>query len=115
MCVDDKVSKLFKTYLGKDALYNFIISMIEECKYCGDLMKKDFNKELVMTKEDNEDFKNSTRCWTCDDDYVDNDVKARGHCHMIKKYRGFPHRDCILNLNQFNIHLHGFVSLHSQS
>ena len=27
-----------------------------------------------MTKEDNEDFKNSTKCWICDNDYVDNDV-----------------------------------------
>ena len=30
--------------------------MIEESKYCSDVMKKHFNKELVMTKEDNEDF-----------------------------------------------------------
>ena len=28
-------------------------------------MKKHFNKELVMTKESNEDFKNSTKCWIC--------------------------------------------------
>ena len=33
--------------------------MIEESKYCNDAMKKHFNKELVMTKEDNKDFKNS--------------------------------------------------------
>ena len=33
-------------------------------KYCGDVMKKDCNKEgLVMTKEGNEDFENSTKCW----------------------------------------------------
>ena len=25
VCVDDKFSKPFKTYLGKDAIYNFII------------------------------------------------------------------------------------------
>ena len=33
VCVD-KFSKPFKTYLGKDAVYNFINSMIEESKYC---------------------------------------------------------------------------------
>ena len=43
-------------------------------------MKKHFSKELVMTKEDNEDFKISTKCWICDNDYVDNDVKVRDHC-----------------------------------
>ena len=31
--------------------------MIEESKYCTDVMKKPFNKELLMTKEDNENFK----------------------------------------------------------
>ena len=36
--------------------------MIEESKYCSDVMKKYFNKELVMIKEENQDFKNSTKC-----------------------------------------------------
>ena len=31
------------------------------------MMKKQFNKELVMIKKDNEDFKNSTKCCICDD------------------------------------------------
>ena len=43
-------SKPFKSYLGKDAVYNFINSMTEESKYCSEVMKKHFNKELVMTK-----------------------------------------------------------------
>ena len=29
VCVDDKFSKLFKSYFGKDAVYNFINSIIE--------------------------------------------------------------------------------------
>ena len=33
--------------------------MIEESKYCSDVMKKYFNKELVMIKEENQDFKKS--------------------------------------------------------
>ena len=51
-------------------------------------MKKYLNKELVMTKEDNENFTNSTKCWICDNDYIDNDIKVRGHCHITGKYRG---------------------------
>ena len=35
-----------------------------------------------MTKENNEDFINSNKCWICDNDYVDNDVKERDHCHI---------------------------------
>ena len=48
--------------------------MVEESKYCSDVMKKHFNKELVMTNEDNENFKSSTKCWICDNDYIDTDV-----------------------------------------
>ena len=62
--VDDNFSKHFKTYLGKYSVYNFIISVIETSKYCSDVMKKHFNKELVMTKEDKRSFKNSIK-WLC--------------------------------------------------
>ena len=98
ICVDDKFSKPFKSYLGKDAVYNFISSLIEESKYCSDVMKKHFNKELVMTKEDSEDFENSTKCWIYDNDYIDADVKVRDHCHITGKYRASAHRDCNINV-----------------
>ena len=51
VCVDDKFSKPFKSYLGKDAVYNFLSSMIKESKCCRDVIKKYFNKELMMTKK----------------------------------------------------------------
>ena len=50
VCVDNEFSKPFKSYLGEDAIYNFINSMIEESKYCSDVMKKHFNKELKILK-----------------------------------------------------------------
>ena len=53
VCVNDKFSKPFKSYLDEDVVYNFISSMIGESKYCSDVMKNHFNKEPVMTKEDN--------------------------------------------------------------
>ena len=40
--------------------------MIEESKYCTDIIEKHFSKELVMTKKDDEGFENSTKCWICD-------------------------------------------------
>ena len=83
VCVDDKFSKPFKSYLGEDAVSNFISSMIEESKYCSDVMKKHFNK-LVITKEDNKDFENSTKFWICDNDYIDVNVKKRDNCHITR-------------------------------
>ena len=54
-----------------------------------------------MTKDDNENLWNSTRCWICDNDYVDTDVKVKDHCHITGNNRGTAHRDCnvILKLN----------------
>ena len=37
-----------------------------------------------MNKEDNEDFKNSTKCQICENDYVNNDAKVRDHCHITE-------------------------------
>ena len=46
-----------------------------------------------MTKEDNEDFENSTKCLICYNDYVHGDVKGGDHCHITGKYRGSALRD----------------------
>ena len=51
-----------------------------------------------MTKEGNENFKISTKCWIYDNVYIDGDVKLRDHCHISGKYRGSAHRDCNINL-----------------
>ena len=103
VCLDHKFSKPFETYLGEDSIYYFIYSMIKESKYCNDLMKKHFNKELAMTKEGNKDFENSAKCWICDNGYVDNDVdKVRDHCHFTGKCRGSVHGDCNISLKLNN-------------
>ena len=73
--------------------------MIEESKYCSNVMKKHFEKDFVMTKEDNEDFENSAKCWICDNGYIDVDVKVRDHCYITGKYRGSAHRDCNINVS----------------
>ena len=48
-----------------------------------------------MTKEDNEDFTNTSKCCICDNDYVD---KVRDRSHVSGKCRGSAHRDCNINL-----------------
>ena len=69
------------TLLSKTAVYNFVNSLHEESKYCSDVTEKGFKKELVMTKKDNEDFENPTKCWICDKNHVDGD-----YCHITGKY-----------------------------
>ena len=55
---------------------------------------KHFKKELVVTKTDVEDFENSTKCWICDNVYIDGGVKVKDPCHINRKYWGSSHRDC---------------------
>ena len=71
---------------------------MEESKYCTDVMKKHFSKELVITKEDNEDFENSAKCCIYDNDYIDGDVKITDHFHITGKYRVSAHRDFNINV-----------------
>ena len=40
-------------------------------------MKTLLNKELVTIEEDIKNFKKSSKCWICDNDYTDNDIKVR--------------------------------------
>ena len=84
-----KFIRPFKSYLSEDVVYSFIRSMIDECKYCSAAKnEKILTKKLVITKKDNEDFENSTKCWFCDNDNINNNVKVRSHYHIKLKYSG---------------------------
>ena len=37
-----------------------------------------------MTKKDNDNFENSTKCWVCDNVYVDGDIKVAIPVENIK-------------------------------
>ena len=51
-CYDDKYSKYTRTYGGENAVYKFMEKMLEEVEYCKAVIKKHFNKPLVMTEVD---------------------------------------------------------------
>ena len=98
VCVDNKFSKDVVLYRGKDAVFKFIRSIFKEYGYCRSVMKKHFNKNLVMTAEQNKEFERSNICWICGKliDCANNTV--RDHCHITGKYRGAAHWSCNINL-----------------
>ena len=49
---------------------------------------------VVMAKKGDEDFKNSTKSWICDNVYVKGNVTVRDHCQITGKYRGSAHKNC---------------------
>ena len=67
--------------------------MTHKSKYCSNIIKNHFNQKLVMSRKDDEDFENSTKCCIWDNVYVDVVVKVRYHHHITGKYRDSEHRD----------------------
>ena len=57
-------------------------------------MKKHFNKNLIMSEEEEHLFQQSNSCWICKKLIDNDDEKVRDHCHVTGKFRGAAHWDC---------------------
>ena len=97
-CYDDKYSKDICIYRGENAVHKFMEKMLKEVKYCKAVIKKHFNKPLVMTEVDEQHFKTMDGCHICGEKYTDKDVRVRDHCHITGKFRGSAHQECNLKL-----------------
>ena len=97
-CYDDKYSKYTRIYRGENAVYKFMEKMLEEVEYCKAVIKKRFNKPLVMTEVDEQHFKTMDGCHICGEKYTDKDVRVRDYCHITGKFRGSAHQECNLKL-----------------
>ena len=114
VCVDNKFSKSVVLYRGKNAVYKFIKAILEGYDYCWEVIKKNFNKNLIMSAEEEEKFQLSNSCWICDKLFDVGDDKVRDHSHITGKYRGAAHWSCKLtkkipvifhNLRGYDTHL----------
>ena len=97
-CYDDKYTQPMKIYRGEKAVYTFLEYMLDEVKYCKRIIKKEFNKPLNMTKENEEEFQKADECHICNKKYTNQDIRVRDHCHITGKYRGSAHQECNLQL-----------------
>ena len=72
--------------------------MLEEVEYCKGIVKKRFNKPLIITGNDELCFKLMDKCHICGKKYTNKDVRVRDHCHIKGKFRGSAHQKCNLKL-----------------
>ena len=100
VCVDNKFSKKVVLYRRKNAVYKFIGAILKEYEYCKKVIKKHFNKNLIMSAENEEKVYLGNSCWICDKLFDVEDDKVRYHCHITGKYRGPAHWSCNINLKQ---------------
>ena len=59
---------------------------------------KETKKDIIMTQEDEEKYKNKNICRFCEKEILSN--KVRDHCRLTGKYRGPAHNTCNINVKQ---------------
>ena len=72
--------------------------ILKECEYCQKVMKKLFNKNLIVGEEEEEQFQSSNTCWICEKLIGNSNEKVRDHCYVTGKFRGAVHWSCNINL-----------------
>ena len=86
----------------KNAVNKFIKSFFSEYNYCRKVVKKRFNKNLIVSAKEEERFQLSNICWICNKLFDVADNKVRDHCHVTGKYRGAVHWCCNVNFKMTN-------------
>ena len=81
----------------KNAVFKSIQSIFNEYCYCKNIMKIHFNKNVIMSLEEEKQFEKAEICWICNK-LIENDNKVRDHCHITGKYRGAAHWNCNINM-----------------
>ena len=91
VCIDDRFTKDIVIYRGKDCVDKFVDAVLSEYEYCKSVMRDHFNKNLIMSMEEEEVFQKTKKCWICGKLFELMDEKVRGHCHISGKFRGAAH------------------------
>ena len=97
VCVDNEFSKSIVVFRGENAVYEFIKGVLKEYQYCKKVLKKDFNKNLILTEKE-EQFQSSNTSWICKNLIDDEDEKVKYHCHITGKFRCIAHWSCNINI-----------------
>ena len=90
------ISKPIVLYRGENLADKFIKAILEEYECCKKVMKKHFNKNLIVPEKEEEQFQSSNTCWVCEK--LIDDEKVRGNCHVTEKLIGAAHWSCNINL-----------------
>ena len=60
VCIDNRFSKPTVVFRGENAAYKLIKAILKEYEYFKKVMKKHFNKNLIMCEEED------NSCWICE-------------------------------------------------
>uniref|UniRef100_UPI003D0B846D hypothetical protein n=1 Tax=Sulfurimonas sp. TaxID=2022749 RepID=UPI003D0B846D len=88
----DLFKSQYYSYRKEDVIFQFCHWIKNIQSYFFNLLNR--NIPLKMTKEDEDNFKNTINCYYCDKE-LGND-RVRDHDHLTGKYRGASHSNCNL-------------------
>ena len=111
VCIDDRFTKDVVIYRERDCVNKFIHAILDKYKYCKGVVRDNFNKNLIMSMEEEELFQKANKCWICDELFELMDKKVRDHCHVTGKFRGAAHFSCNDNFeitNKVPVIFHNF-------
>ena len=98
---ENKTYQYTATSNEDDVSLHFVSSIYNTVKQLGE--KHSVAKPMVITSEQQKEFKNAEECWICHHEfcgYIKRLSKVRDHCHFTGLYRGAAHNDCNLRLKQ---------------
>jgi ssDNA-binding Zn-finger/Zn-ribbon topoisomerase 1 len=90
----------FHLYRGENAVDDFIQKLLD----CGDKIRDilDEEKPMIITNEQEKEFRNCQMCHICEKPIKKKDKKVRDHDHISGLYRGCAHENCNINFNYKN-------------
>ena len=96
VCIDDRFTLPNIVFKGDDCVNKFIWWIINQNKRIKEIITNHFNKELIMTTQDEDIYSNLQILLICNEKL--NTDKVRDHCHITDKFRGAAQNQCNLKL-----------------
>ena len=100
VCINERFTEPLVVFRGENAAYVFIKAILNDYEYCKKIMKKRFNKNLIMSKKEEEKFQLSNTCLICEKLNDGDHEKVGDHCHVTGKFRCAAHLSCNLQLTK---------------
>src|SRR2546426_4978768 len=100
---NDKYSKPYRMFRGKDAIYDFFEALFEEEIEINHYMHEFSNSKMLLTKDDWKRYDQAKCCYVCKESFTDKNYKVRDHCHITNKFRGPACSRCNLQMKLTHI------------
>ena len=94
--IDDRFTLPAIIFKGEKCVNKFIKLVINQNKRIKEIISNHFNKELIVTSQDEEIYNNSQICSICREEL--NTDKVRSYCHITGKFRRAAQNQCNLKL-----------------